>query len=495
MTTTAGRAAFFLLCLIARVTTASLALSSTGLSVILDTVYYFVSPFPSGQLDVPRGSLSRVPDVVGFRPVTVVQDRVSSHDISRLLTNWTTIDDVYRPAFSTAIFLSKPKGGKRDGAPEIIETKIFEDTSTSLIQVEDIQVPSGPYFLEVATGKLYPVYRLYEDFAGAFTESLIQTPDGRFQPLSAKIPGSASLTIGVPSRLYSTKTTKKPLAGVRIGVKDIYRLAGVKGSNGNRAWYSLYPPSNATASAIQKLIDAGAQVVGLQKTSQFANGEVATDDWVDYHAPFNPRGDGYQDPAASSAGAGASVASYEWLDIAIGSDTGGSIRAPAAAQGLFGNRPSHGLAALDHVMPLAPALDTPGFIVRDPYLWDTANTVLYGSNYTSLSKTKPTYPTKILTLSFPTDAVAPADKVFIDFANTLAEFVHGTVTALDLEAEWAATKPAGAGNTTLAQFLNTTYPTIISKEQTTLVRDPFYHDYAGKSFPSLPLLPAPFLPY
>jgi len=76
--------------------------------------------------------------------------------------------------------------------------------------------------------------------------SLIPNPDGTFQTMSAQIPGAASLTIGVPSRLYFTKTAKKPLAGVRLGVKDIYRLAGVKGSNGNRAWYNLYPAANYT---------------------------------------------------------------------------------------------------------------------------------------------------------------------------------------------------------------------------------------------------------
>ncbi len=96
-----------------------------------------------------------------------------------------------------------------------------------LVQLR-IAIPQGPYFLEMSTGTLYPVYRLYSDFAGAFSQALLQTPDGKFQPLSAQITGSASLTIGVPSRIYYTKTSDKPLAGVRIGVKDIYQLAGVK---------------------------------------------------------------------------------------------------------------------------------------------------------------------------------------------------------------------------------------------------------------------------
>jgi len=72
----------------------------------------------------------------------------------------------------------------------------------------------------------------------------------------------------------------------------------------------------------------------------------------------------YQDPSSSSSGPGAGAGSYSWLDLTIGSDTGGSIRGPSEVQGLFGNRPSHGLVALDGVMPLAPELDTAGFLTR-----------------------------------------------------------------------------------------------------------------------------------
>ena len=124
---------------------------------------------------------------------------------------------------------------------------------------------------------------------------------GRTPVLPANVPGQ-SLAIAVPSRLSSTKTPDRPLAGLRLGVKDIYDIDGLKTSNGNRAWYQLYPEANQTASAVQKLVDAGAVIVGKMKTSQFANGETATADWVDYHAPFNPRGDGYLDPSSSSAG-------------------------------------------------------------------------------------------------------------------------------------------------------------------------------------------------
>jgi Asp-tRNA(Asn)/Glu-tRNA(Gln) amidotransferase A subunit family amidase len=84
---------------------------------------------------------------------------------------------------------------------------------------------------------------------------------------------------------------------------------------------------------------------------------------VDYVAPFNSRGDGYQDPGSSSAGPGAAIGAYPWLDIALGTDTGGSIRIPADVNGIYGNRPSYGMVAMDYTMPLSPDMDTAGKIL------------------------------------------------------------------------------------------------------------------------------------
>lgn len=105
---------------------------------------------------------------------------------------------------------------------------------------------------------------------GAFTETAIPSSDGTFSVLPANLPGQ-SLAVAVPSRLSYAKTEEKPLAGVRLGVKDIYDVAGMKTSNGNRAWYHFYPEANTTALAVQRLVDAGAIIVGKMKTSQFAN--------------------------------------------------------------------------------------------------------------------------------------------------------------------------------------------------------------------------------
>ncbi|KAI3533246.1 hypothetical protein CSPX01_12902 [Colletotrichum filicis] len=477
--------------LFALVGAAAADLTSTGASLLLNDIYYFVSPFSQGN---PSNSSSfnikSLPRAFGFTPVTVVAEPLPKSSLPSLFANWTSQDDVWQPAFLGAIFLAgldTPCLTKEsyDG------TNKTQSIVAPLVSTAGSDIPSGPYFLDTITGALHQAYRLYPDYAGAFSESLLQKPDTTFQTLSAQVPASASLTIGVPSRLYSlsVRSPEKPLAGVRVGVKDIYDLAGVKKSNGNRAWYAFYPPAASTAPSIQALLDAGAVVVGYQKPSQFANGETATADWVDYHSPFNPRGDGYNDPSSSSSGAGASIGSYEWLDIAVGSDTGGSIRGPSAVQGLFGNRPSHGLVGLDGVMPLSPTLDTAGFLTRDPYIWDEANKVLYGANYTSLVDTEVevAYPKTVYTVDFPTDDGAAA-QMLNKFAEDLGAFLGAKATALNLTSAWAETGPVGVRNQTLDDVLGLTYATLITKEQTPLVRDPFYADYAAAHNGRLPFV-------
>jgi hypothetical protein len=319
---------------------------------------------------------------------------------------------------------------------------------------------------------VYEAWRLFSDVQGAFTESAIANGDGSYSVLPAGTVGQKQ-AIAVPSRLYFTKTAAKPLAGVRIGIKDIYDIKGLRTSNGNRAWYWIYPPANATAPPVQNLIDAGAIIVGKQITSQFANGETATADWVDYHEAFNPRGDGYQDTSSSSSGGGASTASYPWLDASLGSDTGGSVRGPSQVQGLFGNRPSHGLVSLDHVMPLSPVLDTPGLLARDPAIWMAAAQAMYGPNITISS----VYPKTIKTLGWPTSTTGVANQLLSKFLGNLTEYLQANVSAYNVTSEWATDNPTIAPLNTL---MNLTYALLITKQQIGLVRDPFYADYAAK---------------
>lgn len=127
--------------------------------------------------------------------------------------------------------------------------------------------------------------------------------------------------VPVPSRLYyPPPSPSKPLSGLRIAVKDIFDLAGVQTSNCCRAFLKLYPPKDESAPEIQKLIDMGGIIVGKVKTVQFAAAESPVD-WFDFQCPFNPRGDGYLKPSSSSSGSAVATAAYDWIDIAIGSDS------------------------------------------------------------------------------------------------------------------------------------------------------------------------------
>lgn len=164
--------------------------------------------------------------------------------------------------------------------------------------------------------------------------------------------------MAVPSRLYYKPTTEKPFAGTRIGIKDIIDLSGLRTGASSRAYTQLYGPRSENADVVQKILELGFIIVGKLKSTQFVDSEWPTCDYVDYHAPFNPRADGYQTTSGSSSGSAAAIASYEWLDFSLGTDSMcynatfpgllianteialGSVRSPAAVQGLYGIRPS-----------------------------------------------------------------------------------------------------------------------------------------------------------
>ncbi|KIP02518.1 hypothetical protein PHLGIDRAFT_79016, partial [Phlebiopsis gigantea 11061_1 CR5-6] len=247
------------------------------------------------------------------------------------------------------------------------------------------------------------------------------------------------------------------------------------------------------------LIDGGAVIVAKAKASQFANGETATDDWVDYHAPYNPRGEGYQDGSSSSTGSGTSVAAYPWLDYAVGSDTGGSMRGPAGANGVYGNRPSHGAVVLDDVMPLATELDTAGIFARDAKSWKIAGDWWY-QNFTQFNKFPTTilFPVDIWGSSFlshpPTNSTA--NGMFNAFIGKLEGFLDTSRTEINLTALWAQTSPliANVSNPPppLSKVLNTTYADLITLDQIALVADPFIADFKAARNGQSPFIdPAP----
>ncbi len=152
-----------------------------------------------------------------------------------------------------------------------------------------------------------------------------------------------------------------PLDGLTFAVKDLIDVAGTVTGCGNPAWAARRPAAAAHAPVVERLLGAGARGLGKTITDEFAFSLVGENHF--YGTPLNPRAPD-RVPGGSSSGS-ASVVAAGQADFALGTDTAGSIRVPAANCGLFGLRPTWGRASMAGVQPLAPSFDTVGVLARE----------------------------------------------------------------------------------------------------------------------------------
>lgn len=150
------------------------------------------------------------------------------------------------------------------------------------------------------------------------------------------------------------------LKGLAFAVKDIFDIAGRVTGGGNPDWLASHQPASRHAPVVQALLDAGADMLGKTITDELAfslNGQ-------NFHYG-TPRNAVTPDriPGGSSCGS-ASAVGHGIVDFALGSDTGGSVRIPAALNGIFGIRPTHGAVDIAGVIPLARSFDTVGWFAR-----------------------------------------------------------------------------------------------------------------------------------
>ncbi len=165
-----------------------------------------------------------------------------------------------------------------------------------------------------------------------------------------------------------------PLAGLTFGLKDNYDIAGHRTGFGSPDWLATHDAARTSASVATRLCDAGATLVGKTHTEEMTFS--LTGENAHYGTPVNPAAPG-RVPGGSSSGSAAAVAGG-LVDFAIGSDTGGSVRAPASFCGIYGIRPTHGRIPLDGVCPLAPSFDTCGWFARDANMLARVGGVLLG---------------------------------------------------------------------------------------------------------------------
>jgi amidase len=156
-----------------------------------------------------------------------------------------------------------------------------------------------------------------------------------------------------------------PGTGPRVAVKDIIDMAGLPTSAGSRAVAATAVPADRDAACLAGLraaIGSGqARFVGKANLHELAYGISGINGA--FGTPFNPL-DSRRVPGGSSSGSATAVAAGE-ADIAYGTDTGGSIRIPAACCGIAGLKTTWGRVSLDGVRPLSPGLDTVGPMARD----------------------------------------------------------------------------------------------------------------------------------
>ncbi|WP_375461245.1 amidase [uncultured Enterovirga sp.] len=175
-----------------------------------------------------------------------------------------------------------------------------------------------------------------------------------------------------PAKVAGVETG--PLAGLTFAAKDLYNVAGYPTGGGSPALLALSGIKTRNAKAVQMLLDAGARFVGKTVTDEFAfsmNGKNAH-----FGTPVNG-GAPDRIPGGSSSGS-ASAVSNGLCNTALGSDTGGSVRAPGSHCGLYGIRPSHGRISLDGCLDLAPSFDTCGFFARTPDAFSRVAEVMLG---------------------------------------------------------------------------------------------------------------------
>lgn len=153
-----------------------------------------------------------------------------------------------------------------------------------------------------------------------------------------------------------------PLAGLSVAVKDMYDIAGERTGGGSPQWLAAQPVAARHSDAVQRLLDAGATVIGKTICDEFFYSITGAN--AHYGTPVNVRAPG-RIPGGSSAGS-AAAAAMGACDFALGSDTGGSVRGPAAFCGIYGIRTTHGRIDGTGAMKMAPTFDSIGWFACGP---------------------------------------------------------------------------------------------------------------------------------
>jgi amidase len=216
------------------------------------------------------------------------------------------------------------------------------------------------------------------------------------------------------------------LTGLTAGVKDMYDITGSRTGAGNPTWLATHAPASTNAAAVAKILAAGATIIGKTICDELFFSIAGMN--AHYGTPANVRAPG-RIPGGSSSGSAAATAAGA-CDFALGSDTGGSIRVPAAFSGIYGLRPTHDRVDLTGAVPMAPSFDVCGWFAPSPGVFRRVGDVLLGG-------TRVDAPLRALVIA--ADAFAQADP---EIVATTKGFLARAGEALP-RAEESAVAPDG----------------------------------------------------
>ncbi|MCJ1248407.1 hypothetical protein MMC30_005624 [Trapelia coarctata] len=298
-------------------TTTTATLLHQDIIISLEDVQYFLVQLSKDLLGKTKIWHESIVPAVAI--IVSTGDRITEDLLKKFRIDRLDKDDIFQPEFLENIIFYGGRGDNIELDSDALNLlRSWKTVNISFVSGNTLsqQVAPGPYI--IYNGQLWQPWRIYEDYA----ETLM---------LSFR-----------PPDLNARKSKERPLDGIRIVVKDSFDIAGFPTSLCNRAWRELYPTPEKAAPCVEKLVRLGAILVGKAKLQAMIVRED-TMECVDFLAPFNPRGDGYQNASGSSNGSCAAIGTYEWLDFAIGSDTNASGRKPGQYNGCFAIRPTHGV--------------------------------------------------------------------------------------------------------------------------------------------------------
>ena len=202
-----------------------------------------------------------------------------------------------------------------------------------------------------------------------------------------------------------------PLSGITFAVKDNISISGHVSSFGSSKWRETHRKSRQHAPVIRKILSNGGRIVGLVKLDQMTFSLVGN--IPEGTAPINPL---YPDrfTGGSSSGTASAIAG-KIAQVGIGTDTGGSIRVPAASCGLYAIRPSHGMIDTKGVVPLAHTFDTLGIM--------SMNTELIKKTFLAVKSDKKLVDIKVKHIILPTDILKTASPKTQEAARKAAKLI------------------------------------------------------------------------